>query len=622
MTSAEARAGKTTGGHGASAGSRVRTSLGALVAVALVGTGLTTSVADADVTKPKVTTDKGSSTALKVDWSDVDDAASYRVQYSTSKSFDSGTTTLPAKGDAAITDSATTLQGLSTGEQYYVRVADVSDAGKVGTYSAATAATPTYAYAAPGDLFRTKVDRDSMTVSWKAISGAPGYTVRVYSKGNPTKYFTTTSSSVDLTGLKNGTTYFIRAYVVQPAAGKEPEKRLSGNSLEVTQATTTYKLATPDGFAMTTQSATTVGLSWKAVSGAPEGAGYKVSYALNGGQTDHQKTTGKYTGTSGKISGLKDDTTYYAVIYLVDADGKRISASSDFITIKSIVPRGTISGKVDGVTGSDLTAAAYTTAGNVADAVTVGSDNRYTLDVRPGNYKVQLMYTGGGDYASVWARSGDDGTWTYGTASTIQVQTGKTTNAPDVSIRKGNKISGKTVDTSGKVVPNVDLTAITNRGTEREVISLTRSDSQDGTFSLKGLNTGDYWIRAIYSGDGFKTESVPLKVNKDLGVEVVLDTAPFRTSYLAYINGTGRVGDPERARDAVAGGFLPDDPRRAELPVEARRQGDRRRDQDDVQAGQRRQGQADHHHRDRQALRLHHGVDDLEGQEDLLTSCS
>ncbi|WP_091187240.1 fibronectin type III domain-containing protein [Microlunatus flavus] len=520
----------------------MRTGLGALVAIALVGAGLTTSTADADVTKPKVSTEKGSATALKVDWTDVKGAAGYRVQYSTSKSFGSGTTTLPAKGQPEIKSSDTTIDGLSTGKQYFVRVADVSDAGKVGTYSAATAATPTYAFEAPGDLFRSKVDRDSMTVSWKAVSGAPGYTVRVYSKGNPTKYFTTTSSSVGLTGLKKGTTYYIRAYVVQPAAGSEPEKRLSDDSLEVVQSTTTYKLATPDGFKETSQGPTTVGLSWTGVSGAPDGSGYKVSYALNGGQTDHQKTSKVFTGTSGKLTGLANDTTYYATIYLVDSDGKRLTASSDFIVAKSVVPRGSISGKVDGVTGSDLTAAAYTTSGNVAQAVTVGSDNRYTLDVRPGNYKVQLMYTGGGPYASVWARSGSDGAWTYGTASTIQVETGKNTGAPDVEIHKGHEVAGTTVDRSGKPVPNVDLTAITNRGDEREVISLTRSDSQDGAFALEGLNTGDYWIRAIYSGDGFKTESVSLKVDKDLGVKVVLDTAPFRKSYLAYINGSGRVG--------------------------------------------------------------------------------
>jgi hypothetical protein len=523
---------------------RVRTSLGALVVIALVGTGLSTSTANADVTKPKVAADTKSGTALKVDWTDVKGAAAYKVQYSTSKSFDDATT-LPAKGDPAITTSDAVVTGLTTDKTYFVRVADVSDSGKVGTYSAATEAKAAFRFTAPGDLFRTKVDRDSMTVSWKAVSGAPGYTVRVYSKGNPTKYFTTTSSSVKLTGLESSTTYFIRAYVVQPAAGSTDEVRLSDDSLEVTQATTSYKLATPDGLKETSQSSTSVGLDWDGVAGAPDGAGYKVSYALNAAQDDHQKTSGVFKGTSGKLTGLDEDTTYYGLIYLVDSDGKQISGKSDYITIKSLVPRGTISGKVSGASGSDLTAAAYTTSGNVAQAVTVGSDNRYSIDVRPGSYKVQLMYTGSDNKASAWARSGSDGGWTYGAASTIEVDLGKTTNAPDVDIHGGHVVSGKVVDRNGDPIRDVDLTAIAARGDERDVISLTRSSAgskDEGQFSLEGLGTGSYWIRAIYSGDGFKTESVPLDVSKDLGVKVTLDTLPFRKKYGAAMHGTRKVG--------------------------------------------------------------------------------
>jgi len=520
---------------------RVRTSLGALVVVALVGAGLSTSTAAADVTKPKVAADKASGTNLEVDWTAVKGAAAYRVQYSTSKTFGSGTTTLPAAGQPAITDSGTTLTGLSTGKTYYVRVADVSSSGKVGSYSTAAAATAKYGFDAPGDIFRSKVDRDSMTVSWKAVSGAPGYTVRVYSKGNPTKYFTTTTSSVNLTGLKKSTTYYIRAYVVKPAAGSTSETRLSDNSPEIIQATTSYELATPDGLKVTSQSPTAVGLSWTGVAGAPSGSGYKVSYAYNYAQTDHQKTSGEFKGTSGKLTGLGNDTTYFAVVYLVDSKGKRLTASSELVTAKSLVPRGTISGKVDGVSGSDLTAAAYTTSGAVAQAVTVGSDNKYSLDVRPGNYKVQLMYTGGGNKASAWSRSGSDGGWTFGAASTIVVDAGKTTNAPDVEIHGGHVVSGTVVGTNGQPVRDVDVTAIAARGDERDVISLTRSDS-DGKFSLEGLNTGSYWIRSSYSGDGFKIDSTSLDASKDPGVTVTLDTLPFRSKYGAYTHGTRKVG--------------------------------------------------------------------------------
>src|SRR5205085_101702 len=105
--------------------------------------------------------------------------------------------------------------------------------------------------------------------------------------------------------------------------------------------------------------------------------------------------------------------------------------------------------------------------------------------------------------------SGSDGGWTFGSASTIEVELGKTTNAPDVDIKTGKVVSGKVVDKNGDAIRDVDLTAIAARGDERDVISLTRSAS-DGSFSLEGLGSGDYWIRASYSGDGFKIESVSL----------------------------------------------------------------------------------------------------------------
>ncbi|MGI3780439.1 MAG: hypothetical protein ACRYG2_06635, partial [Janthinobacterium lividum] len=366
-----------------------------------------------------------------------------------------------------------------------------------------------------------------------------------YSKGNPTKFFTTTTSSVGLTGLKSSTTYYIRAYVVKPAAGSSSETRLSPDSLEVVQPTTSYKLATPDGFGEKSQSSSTVGVAWTAVAGAPSGSGYKISYALDGAQTDHPKSTGLIKGTSGTLKGLSGDTTYYATIYLVDKAGKRLTASSDFIVAKSLVPRGTISGKVSGVSGSDLTAAAYTTDGDVAQAVTVGSDEKYSLNVRPGRYKVQLMYTGDDNKASAWARAGSDGGWTYGAASIIEVARAKTTNAPDVEIHDGHVVSGKVIGRNGQAIRDVDLTAIAARGSERDVISLTRSSAgskDEGKFALEGLNTGHYWIRATYSGDGFRTESLNLNVNRDFGVKVVLDTLAFRKRYGASMHGTRKVG--------------------------------------------------------------------------------
>ena len=85
-------------------------------------------------------------------------AASYRVQYSATESFDDAKT-LPTKGDPAITTSETMVTGLTTDKTYFVRVADVSDSGKVGTYSAATEARAAFKFEAPGDIFRTKTGK-------------------------------------------------------------------------------------------------------------------------------------------------------------------------------------------------------------------------------------------------------------------------------------------------------------------------------------------------------------------------------------------------------------------------------------------------------------------------------
>ena len=512
-----------------------------LAVIALLAVNLSVSSAVAAVSKPTLKTDLGSPSALRVSWTAVKGAKSYRLQYSTSSSFKSGVRTLPAAGKPALTATSTTVRGLTVNKTYYVRLAEVNAAGKVGTWGAAASGVPRYPFRAPGDLYRTKVTRSSMTVSWKAVANAPGYTVRAYAKGSPTKFFATTKSSVNLTGLKKSTTYLLRAYVNKPATATSSAVVLSANSPEVQTATTSYALATPDGLRRTAQSSSAVAMAWTPVAGAPAGHSYRISYALDAAGTDHPKTSGRASGTTGTIRKLRADTTYFAKVFLVDKANKRISGISDFIVAKSRVPRGTIAGTVDGVTGSDLTAAAYDSAGNVAKAVTVGSDNKYTIDVRPGTYRVQLMYTGNGGYASAWARKGSAGAWTLSAASPVGVARNKTTSTPKVTIKKGHTVSGTVVDPAGKPVRDVDVTAISGAGSEREVIALTRSDAK-GKFSVPGLGTGQYWFRFVYSGDGFKVLSRPQRVNKDLGLKATLSNADFRTRYKAYINGTRKVG--------------------------------------------------------------------------------
>lgn len=519
---------------------RSRRLIALLIVFAMAAFGLGIGSAVAAVDQPILRSAPGTSTALQVSWGAIKDAQSYRVQYATNSGF-KGAATLPASGQPAITKTSTTITGLRVDQTYYVRFAALDANGKAGQFSVVSTGTPRYPYEAPGDLVRTKITKNSMTVSWAAVKGAPGYELRAYSKGHPTKYFRSTAPSVNLTGLQASTNYYLRAYVFTSDPKTNKPTKLSPDSLEVQTSTSGYTLAAPDRLQETTQGPSSVGLSWTAVTGAPRDGGYQVTYARNAALTDTAQTTKTVSGTSGTISGLRADTTYFAAVFVVDKGGKRISNSSDFVVAKSVVPRGRISGQVSGVSGSDLTAAAYDSAGNVARAVTVGADNSYNLDVRPGTYRVQLMYTGTGNYASAWAKSGSDGGWTITQASPIGVSLNKTTGAPKVQIRRGHAVTGTVVDPGGRPVRDVDLTAITGSTAEREVIALAASGS-DGKFTLQGLGTGTYWLRAVYARDGFKTASLKVKVKQDLGVRVNLANENFRSQYKAYINGSRKVG--------------------------------------------------------------------------------
>jgi len=100
-----------------------------LAVIAMLAVSLSVSSAVAAVTKPTLRTDPGSPSALRVSWTAVNGAKSYRLQYSTSSSFKTGVVTLPTPGKPALTDTSTTITGLTVNKTYWVRLAEVNSAG-------------------------------------------------------------------------------------------------------------------------------------------------------------------------------------------------------------------------------------------------------------------------------------------------------------------------------------------------------------------------------------------------------------------------------------------------------------------------------------------------------------
>lgn len=455
---------------------------------------------------------------------------------------------------AAVADREPSRSGSSSGRRNLVVVLAVI---LLTSLLQSASAAPARPYAAPGDLQESAVTRSSMQVSWAAVPGAPGYKVRAYSKANPTLYFATTGTSVKLTGLKKSTLYYVRAFVEQPATATTKAVTLSDNSPEIQVSTSAYARRTPDQLAVGKRGPTSVALSWAPVSDLKTGDAYKVEYGDDIVVTLAVRTVGPFAKPTATLK-LAANTTRFARVYVVDAKGARISGSSDVVTVKTLVPRGTITGRVSGAPTADLMAVAHDAADEVAAQSRVNGDGTYALAVRPGSYRVQVQYVGRDGYTSRWSTKGTADSVVPSRATAVSVALGATTTAPDVRLERGATVSGTITDPAGAPVRDVDVSALSAVTSEREVVDVSRTASG---YTLEGLPDGAYWLRFVYSGDGFSTRSVPLTVTGGSGRTIDLDTslqnAPFRTRYKAYLSGTKKVGQTltVRATPWLAGSY-------------------------------------------------------------------
>lgn len=423
-------------------------------------------------------------------------------------------------------------------------------------------ASPASTFVAPGDITVSAVDKGSAQLSWKPVAGAPGYRVRVAAAGRKTTFVSTPTSSVRLTGLRKATAYSVSAFVVDPTAST-PTKALSADSPIWPVSTTTYARDTPDALTVTKQATTSIALGWAPVAGIAATEQYLVEYSTDFELVDGRKTAGPFATASGVVANLQTNTTYYARVYVVDAKKKRVGGSSDMITLKTLVPRGAIVGEVDGHRGSDVIATAY--AGDeAADTVTVGSDGKYTLRVRPGSYRVQVSPTDPGNFATVWARSGTSGGRAPSEGSLVIVKEKATSTAPTVRVVGQGGVKGLVKDPDGKAVRAVDVTAISDYTTDEREVVADASSVNDGSYRLEGLADGQYWLRYRYSGDGFTTRSINVVLQRHVVVAVRVSTsatwqrtsvddpftsvdarlseADFRRRYGASITGKKKVG--------------------------------------------------------------------------------
>ena len=195
-----------------------------LVTVPGVPIGLTVTIGNGQIT---------------LSWLSVFDAIAYSIRRYSSEA---ATTVDEIYTDTA--DLTTIITGLSNDVTYWFDVRAGNSAG-YGTASARISATPSTGPGAPQNVTVMAADQQ-ITVSWDAVTAAASYTVRRYaSKDTMTvaeTYTDTTETSLVITGLSNGTVYWVDVIARNSAGTSVESERVSGipNVLPIAPANVAY----------------------------------------------------------------------------------------------------------------------------------------------------------------------------------------------------------------------------------------------------------------------------------------------------------------------------------------------------------------------------------------------
>ena len=436
----------------------------------------------------------------------------YRVYYGTSSSRSKASSRYVAA-------SPVTISSLSTSKTYYVWVepwSAVASSGKStgAVTSAVKVKTSSFSYKAPIEIRAVNATKTSVEVTWRTVTGSPGYVLRAAAKGQPTKYQYGFDGSAVFTGLKSGVSYKFTVANRLPVAGNTdlPGVRMSGySSASSTLATNTTTVKLPDGttvpmrdvptgLAVTETDHQSISLKWKAPDGYDAD---KHHFRVYWAEDQEMRTKPGYAdlkGTSGIVKGLSSNTNYYVRIRMVQnvtvaakVSTVAVSDRTEAIMAKTRSPKGFIAGTVEGAGStvlSDYVAVAYSrTSGDVNAQVPVSSAGKYKLEVRPGDYFVQIAYVGSGNYTTQWVDTGGTA-FTREEATKVTAKLGNTpVNADTVDIGQGGLFTGKVHSTSGGALRDVFVSARTGWTTAREVVAQFSTDS-GGNFTLRGLPPG------------------------------------------------------------------------------------------------------------------------------------
>ncbi len=311
-----------------------------------------------------------SATGFTANWGAVTGADSYRLDVSTSSTFD---TYVSGFWGLNVNNTITyAVTGLAGGTTYYYRLRAVNASGTSGDSNVITVLTVP---AAPAATAATAISASGFTANWGAVTGAVGYYLDVATDGGfaaPVVGYSNLNvnnvTTYAVTGLAGGSSYYYRLRAVN-ASGT------SGDSNVITVLTV---VTAPVATAATAVNATGFTANWGAVTGA---ASYRLDVSTSG--TFGTFVTGFQDLNAGNVTtyavtGLAGGSTYYYRLRAVNASGT--SSDSNVITVLT-VPAAPAATAATSINASGFTANWGAVTGAVGYYLDVATDGGFAAPV-------------------------------------------------------------------------------------------------------------------------------------------------------------------------------------------------------------------------------------------------
>jgi fibronectin type 3 domain-containing protein len=247
--------------------------------------------------------------SIAISWQTATGALSYKIYISTTQ-----TGTYEVQGTA--TGTQYTLNRLTAGTTYYIKVTAISGTRESAASGVLTAQTAVKTPSVPTGVTAATASVTSITVTWTAVEGASSYIIYGgTSSSSLAQIGTSISATYTHTGLTAATMYYYAVASVN--AG--------GTSVKSTATSATTGVSAPgvpSGVTAKAASSTSITVTWTSVTGAS-------SYIIYGGTSSTSLAQiGTSTSATYTHTGLTAATTYYYAVASVNAGGTSEKSTS------------------------------------------------------------------------------------------------------------------------------------------------------------------------------------------------------------------------------------------------------------------------------------------------------